>query len=253
MIKLPKFPFLRPTRTPPNKPRPDRTEETGANLSYAQCGEDLIVSFLLDCLGCTQEPGRYIDIGAHHPTYLNNTYVFYKRGWSGINIDPLAENIAHFRNLRPNDRNLCIGIGHATEKRNFYTIEPKTLSTFNQNTAELYIAMGHEITAVTAVEFLSVDDLVRIYAIENDIDILSIDIEGGELEVIQDLLSNGVRPKVIICETLSYSKELNKTKKQQDVIAGIVSLDYTLYSDTFVNSIFISKEVWETASSRSST
>lgn len=33
--------------------------------------------------------GIYVDIGAHHPFRFSNTYVFYKRGWRGINVDAM--------------------------------------------------------------------------------------------------------------------------------------------------------------------
>jgi hypothetical protein len=54
--------------------------------SFSQSGEDLIIDFIFNALGISRP--SYIDIGAHHPYYLNNTAIFYLRGARGINIEP---------------------------------------------------------------------------------------------------------------------------------------------------------------------
>ena len=79
-----------------------------AHRSYSQCGEDLIIAFLFRSLGI-ERPG-YIDIGAHHPTYLSNTRLLYARGSRGINIEANPALIRRFRTQRPGDVNLNIGI-----------------------------------------------------------------------------------------------------------------------------------------------
>ncbi len=44
--------------------------------SYSQCGEDLIVGFLLDSMGGPRAR-TYLDLGANHPFQLSNTAFFY--------------------------------------------------------------------------------------------------------------------------------------------------------------------------------
>ena len=94
--------------------------------SYAQSGEDLIVWGELAervprCHSATvsQDKGFYVDVGAYHPKLFSNTYLFYKKGWRGICVDPnpkmkelyrMAKNfqnrcpnkLLHFDNLFPN-------------------------------------------------------------------------------------------------------------------------------------------------------
>ncbi len=55
-------------------------------ISYSQCGEDIIVDYIFKAIGINKP--SYIDIGAHDPHYLNNTYIFSKKGCKGINIEP---------------------------------------------------------------------------------------------------------------------------------------------------------------------
>lgn len=53
--------------------------------AYSQEGEDLVLNRIFG----EQATGYYVDVGAHHPFRFSNTAIFYKKGWCGINIDPL--------------------------------------------------------------------------------------------------------------------------------------------------------------------
>ena len=218
--------------------RPQRLGHT----SYSQCGEDVIVDFLFTCLNVNR--GAFLDIGAHHPTNINNTYFFYKKGWRGFNIDPLAANIQLFNDCRSQDVNITAGIGDVTCTRDFYRMSPPTLSTFNKETAENYRAMGHAIEQVTQVQFLSTTDLINRHNIPGSLDLLSLDIEGGEFEIIQNLVKCNVRPKVIICETVDYVPDLRDSRKNLDLIEKIKKLGFVVYADTFINTIFLDQAWW---------
>lgn len=210
--------------------------------SFSQCGEDLIVDFLFTCNGISH--GSYLDIGAHHPTYYNNTFYFYRNGWTGVNIDPLRDNIELFNKQRRKDINLCAGIGDVTECRTFYRMMPRTLSTFDELTARRYSALGHRIDREEKIEFISVIDFIGRVELGGKIDLLSIDIEGDEYSIIRDFVANGVSASVIICETVDYSPSLSEGAKKMDVIEKICELGYKVYADTFINTIFVSKQFW---------
>jgi FkbM family methyltransferase len=205
--------------------------------SFAQCGEDLVVAYLFDALGI--DKGFYLDIGANHPSQSNNTLFFYKRGWRGVNIDPLAENIDLFRIARPDDLNIHAGIGEDSGSKDFYRIHPETLSTFNRQAAEGYSAQGHAIKSVTRIDVLSASDLVVRHGIPTDPDLLSIDVEGDELAIIAGLIAAGVRPKVIICETVFYARTMKESRKNERIITAIREFGYAVYADTYVNTVFV--------------
>lgn len=76
--------------------------------SYSQEGEDMILHRIFE----RQCKGFYVDIGAHHPFRFSNTYLFYKRGWSGINIDAMPGSMNIFNKFRNRDINLEYGIGN---------------------------------------------------------------------------------------------------------------------------------------------
>ena len=64
-------------------------------ISYSLSGVDLLIDYIFK----NKKYGFYIDIGCNHPVYSNNTYLLYKRGWKGINIDLDAKSIELFNNL----------------------------------------------------------------------------------------------------------------------------------------------------------
>ena len=51
--------------------------------SYSMDGEDIVISnYFKD-----KKKGFYIDIGCYHPIHRNNTFLLFKKGWQGMNID----------------------------------------------------------------------------------------------------------------------------------------------------------------------
>src|SRR6186713_1276577 len=72
------------------------------SISYSQEGEDLILKRFFS----EKSGGFYVDVGAHHPKRFSNTYMFYKEGWSGINIDAMPGSMKLFNKVRSKDINL---------------------------------------------------------------------------------------------------------------------------------------------------
>ena len=71
--------------------------------SFSQFGEDLFIQNFFK----NKKDGKYVDLGAFHPMRLNNTYLLYKRGWSGTNIDLNQVSIDMFNLVRKRDVNIC--------------------------------------------------------------------------------------------------------------------------------------------------
>ncbi len=78
-------------------------------ISFSQCGEDLIVQNIFNCLGI--EKPSYIDVGAYDPFIFSNTALFYSKGSRGINIEPDPHLYKTFPKHRKEDINLNVGIG----------------------------------------------------------------------------------------------------------------------------------------------
>jgi hypothetical protein len=65
-------------------------------VSWSQGGEDIALMHLLGI----QQSGRYIDVGAHHPSRFSVTRHLYQLGWTGVNIDANQELIDTFEQVR---------------------------------------------------------------------------------------------------------------------------------------------------------
>ena len=71
-------------------------------LAYSHWGIDLIITKLLN----SKNKGIYIDVGCHHPFLNNHSYLLYKSGWEGINIDIDYNSIDMFNFFRKSDVNI---------------------------------------------------------------------------------------------------------------------------------------------------
>ena len=84
--------------------------------TYSQDGSDLkIVDFFKN-----KKNGFFVDIGCFHPTRMNNTFLLYKKGWNGINIDLSKFSIDLFNFYRPKDTNINCAISDTTSKKILY-------------------------------------------------------------------------------------------------------------------------------------
>jgi len=71
--------------------------------SYSQDGEDVVLASFYENM--KNYRGFYVDIGAHHPVRFSNTWMFYKNGWKGINIDPTPGSMKAFNVIRSHLKN----------------------------------------------------------------------------------------------------------------------------------------------------
>jgi len=214
--------------------------------SYSQCGEDLLISFVLMQLKIDKI--LYIDVGAHHPRYLNNTFLFYKGGATGINIEPDPFLYKAFLEVRPKDINLNIGINDklnfSIQNNDFYIMSERTLNTFSVKEAEeIQETSDYKIEKVIKVETHDINSILEKYLKEGELDLLSIDTEGLDFQILKALNFEKYAPKILCVETLTFSSS-GDSFKRDDLIKFIISRGYFVYADTYINTIFINKCVW---------
>jgi len=212
-------------------------------VSYAQSGEDLIIDFVFRALG-VQEP-TYLDVGAHHPTYLSNTYYFYRRGGLGVNVEPDPELFTEFGEQRPLDTNLNCAISLSDDgEADFYCMNPPTLNTLSEAEARAYEATGrHQVRTVVRVPTMTLNSLLERHFSARPPDLLSVDIEGLDEQVVRSVDLARYRPLVICVETLSYSVDRTEVKLH-GVAEHLLANGYMLYADTYINSIFVDEQRW---------
>jgi len=166
--------------------------------SFSQYGEDL---FLRDYFADRRQPGNYIDVGAGHPFIISNTYLLYTLGWRGITVEPITHFFNKHRKYRPEDIQLQYGVADSKGVLPFFEMTPEVLSTCDPEEVDRLIRdkmavllRKREINVVTLAE------ICNKYLSSQQLDLLSIDTEGLELQVLQGLDWTVTQPELIICE-----------------------------------------------------
>jgi len=210
--------------------------------SYSQCGEDLIVDFIFNALKINKP--TYLDIGAYHPVHLSNTYYFYKKGSHGVLIEPnpyLYKKIA-----RKRKRDICLNSGIGTEfkvKADFYIMSSETLSTFSKEEAERYRQYGNQkIERIIQVPMITINKIIK-DNFTSCPNFISMDVEGLDFEILKSFDFNKYRPEIFCIETLTYTE--NKSEiKLTDISKIMIDNNYIAYADTYINTIFVEKNIW---------
>lgn len=166
--------------------------------SYSQYAEDLIIDYLL----ANQATGSYIDIGANDPDHFNNTKRFYRKGWRGINVEPNPMLFGKLERVRGGDINLNIGIGRHKGVMDFFVVRPHTLSTFSADEAQHCETHGHRVEKTIPIEIWPLSEVLQLHQTHfaQPVDLLTIDVEGLELEVLDSHDWQRHRPRLVLIE-----------------------------------------------------
>lgn len=173
-------------------------------VSYAQNYEDVMLWRALKDI----ENGFYVDVGANDPTVDSVTKAFYKRGWRGINIEPVQQYYERLCDERPDDINLPVAVANEEGDLTFYEIAETGLSTLDRATAEKHCQSGWAVTE-RKVSVVTLNQILEQY-VKGLIHFLKIDVEGAEKQVLQGLDLSRWRPWIIVIEaTKPGSSELD--------------------------------------------
>ena len=200
-----------------------------ATITYAQYNEDLILSALLDGV----EKGFYVDVGANYPTIDSVTKLFYDKGWTGINIEPIENLYKQLSQERPKDINLQCGAGEKPGKMAFreYKTAPGH-STFDpeqkKQHSESMKYTDYEVPIKTLKQILQENSVEHIH-------FLKIDVEGFEYEVVAGNDWTKYRPEAVCVEA-------NHVTHDWRTILG--KNNYWFFIADGLNEYYIAKESW---------
>lgn len=169
--------------------------------SYSQEGEDLVVRRLLEKVAV----GFYVDVGAHHPFRFSNTFLFYRRGWRGIVIDPAPGTTAMFNRYRPRDIAVESGVASCVGSMKYWMFNEAALNTFDEALARQRDGRnGYEVVCVAQVASAPLSDLLDAHLPRDvsRIDLLSVDTEGWDQTVLASNDWDRFRPSVVVAESL---------------------------------------------------
>jgi FkbM family methyltransferase len=218
----------------------------GLSFSFSGDGEDAILMKYL----CRIKNGNYIDIGSHQPAQHSNTFLFYLNGWKGVCIDPLPNLKSKYRFIRRRDKFINAGIIGSRVKIGkklnfFYYKNNRDNSTFDPaRVKELRSKFDREPSLVIDVPTVNINDVLSssedVIGKGREVNLLNLDIEGFEIDILNDLFSGEVYPWVICVEELGQTAE---TLNNGDIYRLMIDNGYTLGSRTFLSSIYILKNI----------
>ncbi|MBS1632173.1 MAG: FkbM family methyltransferase [Bacteroidetes bacterium] len=215
--------------------------------SYSQSGEDIIISDLFRRLKINFP--NYLDIGANDPVALNNTYRIYIRGGHGVCVEP--NPVLYRKLLKKRKKDICINTGVAFDhqKEAIYYIFPEKyhgLNTFSKADAEFWQNIGtseigiHKIEKTLKMPLIGINEIINKY-FQSHPNLISIDVEGLDLQILKSLDFENYKPEVFCIETLKHSAGKAESKNHE-LINFLISKGYFVYADTYINTIFCRKE-----------
>jgi FkbM family methyltransferase len=207
-----------------------------AVTAYSQEGEDLILARLF----AGKADGFYVDVGAHHPQRFSNTYLFYRRGWRGINIDAMPGSMLAFSQIRPRDINLEIAVGSEPTELTYHIFSDKALNTFDKKLVEKY-QESYELKEEIVLQSRRLDEILEQYLPRNQsIDFLSVDAEGFDLAVLQSNNWQQYRPTYVLAETYATKGSLCTP---HPISTYLAEQDYVLVAHTMYTGLFRAQNV----------
>ena len=179
--------------------------------TYSMDGEDLVIFEYFK----NRKKGLYIDVGCYHPIHRNNTFLLYKKGWKGINIDIHNFSIELFKFLRPDDLNYNFAVSDKNEKiKMYFQKELSQISTID-NTQAKKAFQGNIKEKI--IQSYTLNEVMRFSKLEDiKIDILDVDVEGADYKVLKGLSFEKFKPEIICVEIHDREIKVSETFKLLD-------------------------------------
>lgn len=197
-------------------------------IHWSQSGEDIILGELLP------EPhGMYVDVGAAHPRLGSNTYFLYRRGWSGVLVEPNPRSATELRKARTRDRVIQAAAGASSGSVDITLFESDYLSSIDLATATERAEAGETIEKVLSVPLITLAEL-DLKAQPSQPSLLSVDCEGADLSVLRGNDWERFRPRVVCVE------ESGRTLSEPTPIREFLeSLDYRITAHTGLSAVYV--------------
>jgi FkbM family methyltransferase len=201
--------------------------------AYSSEGEDLIMKRIFD----NKTNGVYVDVGAHHPFRVSNTYLFYKMKWTGINIDPMPGSKALFDRYRPSDVNLEMGVSAIRQHLTYHIFNEPALNTFSTAKVEEYTQdPKYQVIKEKKIETWPLADILDHYLPSGrSIDFLTIDAEGLDMDVLRSNNWEKYRPTYILVESDPF---LLSNMQHSELGQFMQQAGYAIFAKTYYTYIF---------------
>jgi FkbM family methyltransferase len=157
----------------------------------------LIASFL-------PERGYFVEVGAFEPILLSQTYQLEQRGWEGLLIEPVPTHADKLR-LRRRARVVQVACGSPSQ---------------HGQVLPIYLAGGrtsllYQLGPALEVPIRTLDSVLTETNV-SQIDFLSIDVEGAEIDVLSGMSFERYRPSLILLEDFADDTVRHRFMRSRD-------------------------------------
>jgi len=184
--------------------------------------------------------GVCVDIGAHDPLWINNSWIFERSGWDTYCIEPNPHCIPKLKQYRKHV------IEYAVSDKNedgvdffIWKIPNDYAGTWGEASESGLIDkpfMNNKFETRIQVNVRTFEWLMENEIKQNHIDFLTIDVEGSEMKVLSTLDINKWKPVVVVIE--NYHKESEQRTWFEE-------RGYTFVKRIHLNDIYVDKEGME--------
>ena len=165
--------------------------------SYSEnFGEDLFINFFFKDV----KKGFYVDIGCNLPKNSSLTYLLYKKGWSGINVDISKRAINLNKVIRRRDTSLNVSIGNQEKIVNSYIFYDNcSMNTVDEKFKKYTQKSVNKKPEILKIQQLTLDSVLKKFKV-NQINYLNIDVEGNEMNTLNGFSINKFSPDLVSIE-----------------------------------------------------
>tara|TARA_Y100000385_G_scaffold290251_1_gene362643 strand:- start:56 stop:835 length:780 start_codon:yes stop_codon:yes gene_type:complete len=173
---------------------------------YSQQGEDLLI--YRNFINIPVKDSIFLELGACDGIIFSNTLFFEKYlGFRGILIEPVKEFYDRLIENRPN--NICYNNAISTDKLDVDLLKNGVVSGIKNHMKDTFINRWHSKSIIRKVKTNTLSYIFE----ENEIkyiDFFSLDVEGGELDVLNTIDWNNITIYLICIELDRHNEEKNK-------------------------------------------
>lgn len=200
-------------------------------LHFSQFGEDLVLWAMVQ----GRRDGTYVDVGAHHPFRYSNTALLHTQlGWTGVNIDLDERGIAAFAEHRPGDVNLVAAVSDRDgDELAVTTFDDWAVNTADPRMSEQF-AKQYSGAETHTVRTRTLASILEEHGV-GSVDLLSVDVEGLEMEVLRGNDWDRWCPELLLVEKHGFHLERPDEDELYQYLSG---LGYRFEAHMWVTSLY---------------
>ncbi|MCM1125478.1 MAG: FkbM family methyltransferase [Lachnospiraceae bacterium] len=200
-------------------------KKLGDESFYSQYRQDMFLRFFLFP---QKNDGIFIDIGGNHPVTINNTYYFEQIGWTGLAFEPVKKNNALWGKTRKTEC-LPIALGNKETEMEFVEYEDDVMSGFKNSVDYKGSVKDTYMVKVRPLKSVLLERNIQ------HVDFMSIDVEGGEMDVLEGI---DFETLDIYCILIENNKGSKKAKKVRQYLIG---KGYFLFGRLWLDDVWIKR------------